>query len=83
MPCPSLTLPQKALFKGYTAPALPKAAYVHGVDDKGHQGAMARESRRIVLRCACCTWCTASSVDLLLFGPGVCRAVLLCSLQLC
>lgn len=48
-PCP----PQKALFKGYTAPALPKAAYVHGVDDKGHQGALARESRRIVLRCAC------------------------------
>jgi hypothetical protein len=40
----------KALFKGYTAPALPKAAYVHGVDDKAHQGALARESRRIVLR---------------------------------
>ncbi len=47
-----LSLPQKAMFKGYTAPALPKAAYVHGVDDKGHQGALARESRRIVLRCA-------------------------------
>ena len=47
-------LPQKALFKGYTAPALPKAAYVHGVDGKAHQAALGRESRRIVLRCALC-----------------------------
>ena len=52
LPPRPLSLPQKAMFKGYTAPALPKAAYVHGVDDKGHQGALARESRRIVLRCA-------------------------------
>lgn len=28
---------QGALVKGYTAPALPKAAYVHRVDDKAHQ----------------------------------------------
>ena len=46
----SLGCLQKALVKGYTAPALPKAAYSHGLGDKSHQLVMARESRRIVLR---------------------------------
>lgn len=68
-------LPQKAMFKGYTAPALPKAAYVHGVDDKGHQGALARESRRIVLRCAllCQLRCASRLDPRLLEGRGPCR----------
>lgn len=47
---PALPVLQKALVKGYTAPALPKAAYTHGVDDRAHQQVMARESRRIVMR---------------------------------
>ena len=46
----SLGCPQKALVRGYTAPALPKAAYSHGLGDKSHQLVMGRESRRIVLR---------------------------------
>lgn len=41
---------QLALFKGYAAPRLPRAAYAHGVDAKAHQAVMARECRRIVLR---------------------------------
>lgn len=45
--CPAcLPCPQKHLAKGYTAPALPKAAYVHGVAEKAHQvGAQAAVAR--------------------------------------